>query len=499
MPVNPSLYEINTRTWLGELSRQAGTRITLADVPEPELDRIARLGVDFVWLLGVWQTGDAGRAVSRTRPEWRAEFLRALPDLREEDIVGSPFAVQSYTVNVDFGGPTALAIVRRKLADRGMKLFLDFVPNHMALDHPWVMSRPEFFVRGCPTDPERDPSNFVRCNTSQGPTVFAHGRDPYFPGWPDTVQLDYRSRRLRSAMADELAKIAELCDGVRCDMAMLVLPDVFNRTWRSAMNSAEGTREMSEPFWPGAIERVKASRPDFLFMAEAYWDLEWTLQQQGFDYTYDKRFYDRLALQSAVEIRGHLWADGEYQRRSVRFLENHDEPRAAAVFSQEAHPAAATIAFLVPGLRFFHDGQLDGRKTKLPVHLGRRASEPVDGELARFYRKLLEVLRRPEVRDGQWRLLDCRPAWDGNPTAEHFLAFSWELGDRRLLVAVNYGATQGQCYVGIPFENLPGRHWRLVDLFSDASYERDGKELEARGLYLDMPAWGYQVFEVTGR
>ncbi|MFO0946384.1 MAG: alpha-amylase family glycosyl hydrolase [Planctomycetota bacterium] len=481
----------------GRSSRRAGTKITLADVPDDEFEKIARLEVDYLWMLGVWQTGPAGRMASRTRPEWRAEYLRTLPDLTEDDIVGSPFAIQSYTVHADFGGPAALAAFRRKLAERGMKLFLDFVPNHMALDHPWVISKPEFFVRGCPGDVEKDAQNFVRLNTCQGPTILAHGRDPYFPGWPDTVQLDYRSRRLRTAMADELFKISQICDGVRCDMAMLIIPEVFNRTWQSAMTSSEGTREMSEPFWPGAIERVKRSRPDFLFMAEAYWDLEFTLQQQGFDYTYDKRFYDRLTLQSAGEVRGHLWADANYQHRSVRFLENHDEPRAAAVFSKSVHPAAATIAFLVPGLRFFHDGQLEGRTVKLPVHLGRRPHEPIDSELADFYQLLFRVLKRPEARDGQWRLLRCEPAWEGNSTFEHFLAFSWDLGDSRLLVTVNFGPTQGQCYVDLAFGNLAGRQWRLADLTGDARYDRDGTELMTRGLFLDMPAWGHHVFEVT--
>jgi hypothetical protein len=233
-------------------------------------------------------------------------------------------------------------------------------------------------------------------------------------------------------------------------------------------------------------------------MAEVYWDLEWTLQQQGFDYTSDKRLYDRLLAREAGAVRGHLLADPEFQRKSVRFLENHDEPRAAAAFPPGVHQAAAVITFLVPGLRFFHEGQLEGRKVRVPVHLRRRPQETVDNDVRDFYLRLLDCLKRQEVRTGRWQLLACRSAWDGNPTWERFLAFSWEGANRRrLLVAVNYGPTQGQCYVALPFSDLAGRLVLLRDLLGPARYERDGDDLTGRGLYLDMPAWGYHALDLT--
>jgi hypothetical protein len=142
-------------------------------------------------------------------------FEETLPDLREEDIPGSGFAITGYTVHRDLSGDAALSRLRKRLQQRGLRLMLDFVPNHMI---------------------------------------------------------------------GELLKIAGQCDGMRCDMAMLVLPEVFERTWGS----------QAQPFWPKATQRVRERVPDFCFMAEVYWDLEWTLQQQGFDYAYDKRLYDRL-------------------------------------------------------------------------------------------------------------------------------------------------------------------------------------------------------------
>jgi hypothetical protein len=492
-PMHPSLYEVNTRILLNEL----GPGRTLTDVPDAMLDRWAALGFDWVWLLGVWQTGPAGRAVSRSRADWRADFLKVLPDLTDDDICGSPFAVQSYTVHRDFGGDAALASLRRRLADRGLRLMLDFVPNHVALDHRWLGSHPSYFVHGTEADLAREPLNYIRAMTAEGPAVLAHGRDPYFPGWPDTLQLNYRHPGLRDAMKDVLTAIAGRCDGVRCDMAMLVLPDVFLSTWGDRALPADGESPVDAPFWPEAVSHVRGEFPDFLFLAEAYWDLEWRLQQQGFDFTYDKRLYDCLRDRAAPTVRAHLHAADDYQRRSTRFLENHDEPRAAATFPPDVHRAAAVTAFFVPGMRFFHEGQLEGRRIHTSIHLARRAAEPVDPALRDFYDRLLACLRRPEPRDGHWRLLDCRSAWDGNPTADAFLASTWDgAGGRRLLVCVNFGPTQGQCYVLLPLPELRGKTVVLHDLMGAARYEREGDDLVSRGLYLDLPAWGYHVFEM---
>ena len=213
--------------------------------------------------------------------------------------------------------------------------------------------------------------------------VLAYGRDPYFDGWPDTLQLNYGNPALRKAMIGELLRVAGQCDGVRCDMAMLVLPEVFERTW--------GVQ--TEPFWPKATQRVRENYPAFTFIAEVYWDLEWTMQQQGFDYAYDKRLYDRLREGHARPVREHFRAGLEYQAKLARFLENHDEPRAASVFLPDAHQAAAVITFFSPGLRFFHQGQFAGQKKRISPHLVRGPEEPVDQRLNNFYERLLRVLR----------------------------------------------------------------------------------------------------------
>ncbi len=479
----PSLYQINTRVWLTELSQQLGKPATLDDIRDSELDRLAEMGFEWVWLLSVWQTGTAAQRISRTNPEWRKEFEETLPDLREEDIGGSGFAITGYTVHQRLGGDAALARLRERLRKRGLRVLLDFVPNHMALDHPWVEQHPEYFVSGTAEDLARAPQNYTR----MGSRIFAYGRDPYFPGWPDTLQLNYGNPATQEAMISELLKVTTQCDGVRCDMAMLVLPDVFQRTWGIT----------SQPFWPKATLSVRERFPNFKFIAEVYWDLEWTLQQQGFDYTYDKRLYDRLRAGQARPVREHLLAGLDYQNKMVRFLENHDEPRAAATFTPEVHEAAAIISYLSPGLRFFHQGQFEGHKKRISPHLVRGPVEAVDGRFKAFYDKLLTVLERRGVRNGRWQLLECNRAWEANGSADDFIAYAWQSSEgERLVVTVNYAPHWSQCYVRLPFSGLDGKEWRLRDLLSDAAYDRKGNDLQGRGLYLDVPPWKYHVFEV---
>jgi glycosidase len=486
-PRYPSLFQINTRVWLTELSRGLSRAATLDDIPDAELDRLAQMGFDWIWMLSVWQTGAAGRAVSRSNPEWRKEFRETLADLQDEDIAGSGFAITGYMVAQQLGGDPALARLRTRLRTRGLRLMLDFVPNHTGLDHAWAETHPDYYVSGTETDLQKTPQNYTRIKSGRADRILAYGRDPYFSGWPDTLQLDYSNPSTREAMMGELLKIAGQCDGVRCDMAMLVLPDVFERTW--------GRR--SDLFWPRATRRVRECVPDFCFMAEVYWDLEWTLQQQGFDYAYDKRLYDRLREGHARPVREHFHAGLDYQDKLSRFLENHDEPRAASTFAPKTHEAAAVITFLSPGARFFHQGQFEGRKKRISPHLVRAPAEAIDLGLKQFYDRLLSVLRLPAVRTGEWQLLECLPAWDGNCTAENFLVFAWQ-GPRveRLLVTVNYANNQGQCYVKLPFNELAARSMRLSDLMGPARYERAGSDVVSRGLYLDLPAWGYHVFSV---
>jgi hypothetical protein len=322
-----------------------------------------------------------------------------------------------------------------------MKLVLDFVPNHVAHDHPWMTEHPGFFIH--------EPDGSV-----------ALGRDPYFPPWTDVVQLNAFSPELREAVAETLLSIAAQCDGVRCDMAMLVTNAVFARTWE--------LEPPEEEYWPPLIARVKAAHPGFTFIAEAYWDMEFPLQQQGFDYCYDKRLYDRLAHEGAASVRGHLQADLAYQQRLLRFIENHDEPRAATALG-ERHRAAAVVMSTVPGARLYHDGQFEGRRQHIPVFVDRAPDEEPDEELRSFYARLLRAAR--ELR-GEWRLCDSE-----NP---QLVAWAWA----EHLVVVNLGPARAWGRVRVPWTG----DVVIEDRLSGERYER------GEDLWVGLEAWGAHLF-----
>ncbi|HEX6101817.1 MAG TPA: alpha-amylase family glycosyl hydrolase, partial [Alphaproteobacteria bacterium] len=194
------LYEINTRVLLRSATERLGRTATFDDIEESLLDRLAAQGFDWIWLLGVWRTGAAGRRIAREIPELLEAYRRALPDLTEADICGSCFAIAAYEVGPEMGGEAALLRFRERLHRRGMRLMLDFVPNHTAIDHPWARERPQLYRHGGPDALSREPHNHLRLETAEGHAVLAHGRDPNFPGWTDTLQLDYSNPDTVAAM-----------------------------------------------------------------------------------------------------------------------------------------------------------------------------------------------------------------------------------------------------------------------------------------------------------
>jgi len=496
---HPILYEIDARSWLARLSRRHGRPIRLADLTPDDLEPVFETGADLVWLMGVWRTGPAGRRFWREDTGLREQAASILPDVSSADIAGSPYAVAAYEVAPNLGGDEGLAVFRARLADAGVGLILDFVPNHTATDHPWVHRHPEWYVRGSDSLVAADPEGWFTVRAGGHGLRLAHGRDPYFPAWRDTAQLDYRVPALRTAMADMLLQVASRCDGVRCDMAMLVLEDIFCTTWQGRSTAPATGDAPAGEFWWHAIRGLRERYPDALMIGEAYWGLEYRLQQLGFDYTYDKVLLDRLRAGPGEEVAGHLRADLDFQRHSVRFLENHDEPRAAAVLPSARLRAAALVVATVPGMLLLHDGQLDGARMRTPVELVRRPDEPIDTELRRFYDRLLGTLSADTFRRGSPVHLEPLPTWGGDATNRAFVAWLWVGPRRSLRLAVaNLGGSTGRCFVPLNLPDFAGRAIEFEDQLSDARYVRDGDDLLARGLYLEMPPAGFHLFRIRG-
>ncbi|MBI2850828.1 MAG: alpha-amylase [Chloroflexi bacterium] len=503
----PHLYEINTCLFVRRLSQKYGRTLTLMTVPDEEWQALAKLGFDLVWLMGVWQRSPGSRREALRHAGLREEYARALPGWTEEDVGGSPYAIYAYELNPLLGKPGELAQLKSKLNRLSLKLILDFVPNHLAIDHPWLalpalskaegskaegtLSHPERFVQGREADIQAHPDWFF---SPDGKNHLAHGRDPYFPPWTDTVQVNFYSTDLRQALTDELKKIAEAADGVRCDMAMLALNEVFERVW----GQFAGYPPPKTEFWAEAIGQVRQERPDFLFLAEAYWDLERQLQQLGFDFTYDKTLYDRLRYKNAGEVRNHLTADQAYQQRCGHFIENHDEPRAIIAFGRERSLAAAAVMSTVPGLRLFHEGQLEGRRIKMPVQLIRQPEEAADPEVWQFYRQLLAICDSPAFHDGDWGLADFkRVGRDGDNIHPDVLAWYWQHRQQFKTVVVNYSAEHAYGWLQLPASVAISERTTLREELSGKTLPHASSRIEKQGLYLELKPWEAQILDVT--
>ena len=494
---HPLLYEVDARLLLAELSAQKRRRVTLGEIPEELIDAWAQWGFDAVWIAGVWSTGDMARQIALDNLLLRNEFSRILPDWTPADVGSSPLAICSYAVDPRLGTEEDLQLLRGRIAERGMGLILDFVANHTARDAEWLSTHPEYYVHGQEGDAELYPDMYFTKNSESEEDTIALGRDPAFMAWRDTAQLNIFSRETQQALIGELQRVARLCDGVRCDMAMLLLRDVFARTWSRNLPSLTVDGE-DEEFWKTAIAAVKEKHSSFLFLGEAYWNRDWDLQDLGFDFTYDKVLYDRLLREGATSVRDHLMAEFSFQSRRARFLESHHEDRAAYVFDDEHwHSAAAAIVSTVPGMVLFREGQLEGRAVRLPLQLLRRPRERGSDVLRDFYRRLLSCVGDTVFREGGWTMLTPRPAWRDNPTWENFLVFFWHhetKGDR--MIVVNYAPHGGQCYVTVPLEHLTAASVEFRDLIGSSVYARGRGNLLAKGMYFDMPPYGLHIFDV---
>ena len=484
---HPHLYEINTWVWLEELSAKHGRSLSLQDVPDEEWDRIAGLGFDFVYLMGVWRRSLTGRRIFRTDSRNFPNFDAALPTWKMRDVVGSPFSIQDYSPDPRIATAEGMSAVHNQLRRRGMGLILDFVPNHTGFDHSWIAQHPDRYILGSEEDFRRDPAAFYLVERTNDENLFvARGKDPYFAPWSDVAQLNYFNPDCRQGMIGILKNIAQYCDGVRCDMAMLVTNEIFPRTWGRFLGPWPAPRT---EFWAEAT----AALPDFVWLAEVYWDMEWKMQELGFKFTYDKRLYDRLREASASEVRAHLGADAGYQSKMARFLENHDEPRCAAVFAREKIAAVVTLLSTLPGLRFYHHGQLDGLKTFVPMPLSHAQPETADHQIRELYEKLLRCAHADVFHAGEWQLLEVQPA--GDDTFQDLIAYSWHYRADHRLIVVNLGNRTSQGKVQWAAVGT-SRNLLFRDLMNGSEYAWDRDEIERNGLYVKLEPYQAHVFEV---
>ena len=484
MRKNPRLLEISAWPWLERLSRHERRKVTLGNVPPNRWDAIAARGFHVVFLMGVWQRSPLGRLIAVDSPALTAEYNRVLPGWTPSDVPGSPYCIKDYVPDERMGGWEGLDETRRQLAARGIQLILDFVPNHTAFDHPWIAAHPERYVLGTEADYRAAPTHFRAIDTDAGTRYLACGRDPYFDPWTDVAQLNYFNPETRAAMIDTLRNVTDHCDGVRADMAMLVLNDVFDRTWRRILRDSWPVP--GREFWPDAKRAVPAST----LLAEAYWSLEGRLLDDGFDFVYGKELLDGLHHGDAYKVRhalAHPRAD-----RFAWFLENHDEPRSAATLSHRLAASAAIVA-TAPGLRFFFDGQLEGSRIKPPVQLGRWPDEPVNEAVRALYDRVLRYASDPMFEEGHWSLPAIHDAGDDS---HHLLvSVSWRKGEEWALIVSNLGDGTAQGHI-VPPALPDGDVFDFEDALIDKSFRWERQPLAERGLYVRLAAGQAHLFKV---
>ncbi len=487
---NPSIYEINTRVWIQKFDTE-NKKAKLNDIPVKYWDHLKSKGIDYVWLMGVWKSNDSLIEKYNFEEGLKSEYSKSLRGWKKEDVIGSPYAIDYYDVNPRLGTLKNLAQIKNELNLRGMKLILDFVPNHFSAHSSLIENNKDLFLSTSLDYFEQDPHTFFK-PTKNSDTVFAHGRDPFYPAWQDTIQVNYFSIRAREYMIKTLLNLTKFCDGVRCDMAMLALNNIFKNTWGGVLSN-NGYETPKDEFWKLAIEIVKNSCSHFLFIAEAYWDLEFELQQHGFDYTYDKKLTDRLKTGYVPNIIDHLKAEDDFQKKSMRFIENHDEERAVKSMGKFKSMAAAVIAGTVQGLHFYHDGQFKGYKIKLPVQLGRAPEEKISGSIVNFYKKFLPIANNPVFKNGDWELLKPESISDSNHSYLNILAWLWKYNNDRRLVIVNYADTVSNCWLKVELKGYP-EEIVLLDLMTDKIYKRSSSVMQNHGLFVELKNYQSHIF-----
>lgn len=485
---HPHLYEINTWAWLESLSARLGRNVKLADVPDSEWDALAHRGFDIVWLMGVWQRSPEARRLALANPDNPPLYDRALPGWKPQDVIASPYSVASYVPDPRIGSWRDVDAVRDKLHARGMALFLDFVGNHTSLDHPWTSEHPDFYVQATQQQFAKDPDAFRAIDSPTGTHFLALARDPYFPPWRDCAQLNHFNPAMRAAQIATLRTIAGHCDGVRCDMAMLHLSDIFAKIWAPFLR---GAKPLPREFWADAHVAV----PNLVLLAEAYWGTERRLLDLGFSFVYDKTFYDSVRDMHAPQVHAALSASLDYQNRVARFLENHDEHRAVEVFGKDRLSSAGTLMGTLPGMRFYHQGELEGLSVYLPITLRIAAPRHADPVVFEFFEKLLRVTNEDVFHRGSWNPLSVAP--DSDNSSGNLIAYEWRSEKAWKVIVVNLAGSPSQGRIQFGGRQLSAPEYVFYDELNEVRYLRSGDELRRLGLFVRRDGFAAHLFDVS--
>ena len=473
---NPIVYEISIRPWLYELTIKYGRSITkLADIPTEELDFLADSGIDAIYLMGIWSLGEMGLNFDKSR-----DYSYVLPDWQEEDIIGSPFAITEYVCNPELGTDDDIQHFRWRINIRRIKLYLDFIPNHSAMDANQTTTDPDMYIRA--------PKGREDISSRYAPNGLAYGADDSHFAWEDVNQWNYFEPKTIDYMMDNLAKVLTYSDGVVCTQAYLQINDVFENTWKEELEYYNYTKPDDE-FWTFAINSAKEKFKNAVFIAEAYkLPHKNKLLELGFNYVIDEELRDKL-IYSASDINNYINdKDSELWAKTVHFIENHDTEEFVQLVDgdYEKAKAAGIISATVGGMVFMNHGQWYGRKYKLDIHLRRAYGEEINYNVLNYYKKFLPILNNPAFKGQNYNFVET--------DNEDFVAYIREEGDNHFLVVVNYSDT-AKCG-NVPIYNIKGYKYSLLyEAFSDEEYVRNAEQIKSKGLQVCLKPWETQIFQ----
>ena len=478
---NPVLLQVSARPWLLSLSKTLGINITtFTDIPNSVYTSLQSMNIDYLWVMGVWKIGEYGLNHDRTKESLIEEYKHYLPDYTTEDAIGCPYAITEYTCNPQLcpNGDNDLLEFKSKLNSYNIKLMLDFVPNHSAYDSPWMSINKDYYIRERP-DVEHNSTFFFENGVAFGGKM-----------WTDVAQLNYFNPETRQLMQEQMLKIASLSDGMRCDVAFMVSNSFFELSWKNELQYYNYTTPSTD-FWEVSIAEVKRQYPNTIFLAEVYGSYVVDMITQGFDYVYDRDLLTHLTNGNVDEVRAYLYSTAEYEQYMARFLENHDENRAASFFKNRTTitNAAALIAYTVPGMRFlFQDFQF-GYKFKLEVHLRRSYDEPKDQEAVEFYEKYLSIFTSDVFKYGEFEMVEVK-----GDDAYMFVAWKWKYGKEKRVVIVNFDNNQRECFVVVKDAGEGKEEVAMEEMLSGVKITRKSKEVQEEGLFVIVKGYSGMIF-----
>ena len=486
MRANPHVLEVSARLWFNKIEKDIGHKITLADIPEKYFFEIKSAGFDAVWLMGIWEESLTSRQIARTDGPINNYIQKRVPSYKKEDIFGSPYSICSYEIDKKFGTKEDLLKFKARLNEYGIALILDFVGNHFSVDNPLTWEEPDLFITS-----KEEPQDKELFYQNKNGVWLAHGKDPYFSPWTDSAQLNLFNPKTREMLLNSLLEVCPLCDGLRCDMVMLMLNNVHKEIWGKYLNYDTPKEE----FWPNAIRKVKELFPSFTFIAEVYWGLEYEVQELGFDFTYDKILYDRLLSSHPMQIAAHLRAEHLYQKKTLRFIANHDEEVPITAFaSKQKSFAAAVVAYTLSGGRLFTSSQICGAPYRLPIQY-LPPNIHIEKDVLSFYGKFLDIINHPCFHGGQWALKEAVSHDGKDLSCQNILTWMWTQNTTCKIVVINYSDQQSKFKIFI--DKLPKtENIRLKDEFPESFINISFEELKKQGLTLSFKPYEFKIFSV---